>query len=39
MKEGILVDMEECWCGEGAREEVEGRSWGAGVKTLESLEG
>ena len=34
MEEGILVDMNKCWCGEGAREEVESRGRGVGVKTL-----
>ena len=38
MEEGILVDVDQCWGREGAREEVEGRGRGAGVKALESLE-
>ena len=39
VEEGILVDMDQCWGREGSRQEVESRGRGAGVETLDSLEG
>ena len=37
MEECILLFVEECLGREGAGQEVEGWSWGAGVEALESL--
>ena len=39
VEEGVLVDMDKCWGREGSRKEMKSRSRGAGVETLESLEG
>ena len=38
MKEGILMFVEEGRCREGAGDEVEGCSGGAGMQALESLQ-
>ena len=39
VEEGVLVDMDKCWGREGSRKEMKSRSRGAGMETLESLEG